>query len=203
MIVIGLTGPSGAGKGEAAKIFTTYKMDVIDADAIYHSLLVPPSDCLCEIADTFGDGVLNPDKTLNRAALASLVFGIENFEKLSILNSITHKYVCIKIRNVMHDLESTGKEVCVIDAPLLIESGLFEDCDFVICILADKETRINRIMNRDNISADDAKRRVSSQKDDEFYISYSDAVVINDGDFEYLKKEIDRILAEKGVDFIR
>ena len=87
MLVIGLTGPTGAGKGVVSEIFAAHGIPVIDADAVYHQLLIPPSACLNELVYTFGPQILNPDNTLNRRALGSIVFSDEAM--LLQLNAIT------------------------------------------------------------------------------------------------------------------
>lgn len=92
MTVIGITGPSGAGKGTVSKLLNEkYGFPVIDADKVYHSLVSSPSDCLEEIRKSFGDEVIGENGALDRRELAKKVLGGENSEKLALLNSITHK----------------------------------------------------------------------------------------------------------------
>ena len=93
MVVIGITGPSGAGKGAVSRILNEkYGFPVLDADEIYHSIVNCPSPCLQEISEEFGRGVINPNGSLNRTALSELVFGDENKDKLKILNQIFRKF---------------------------------------------------------------------------------------------------------------
>ncbi len=199
MTVIGLTGPSGAGKGEVARIMSAYSFHIIDSDAVYHNIVSSPSPCVDELKSVFGQGVVNCDGALNRKALSAIVFKDGNQEKLSILNSITHKYVVIAIRDTISRLEGEGAQVCVIDAPLLIEAGLLSDCDFSIAVLADKEPRIKRICQRDNIDTQSATARINSQKNDEYYISGTDEVIYNNGDLYALQDDVRAILEERGV----
>ncbi len=193
MIIIGITGPSGSGKGVVSEIlFENYGFDVIDADMVYHRLVSSPSECLFEIKDAFGDGVIKED-ALDRPVLASLVFGDGNEQKLELLNNITHKYVVKEIKRI---IEEDGRYV--IDAPLLIEAGLSDICDLTVAVIADKETRIKRIALRDGISVEDASRRISSQKNDDFYIENTDRMMLNDGDLLSVNTSIERILSEWG-----
>ena len=74
MLVIGLTGPSGAGKGLVSQAFASYGSKIIDADAVYHALLLPPSPCLDELTAAFGAHILRPDGRLNRSVLGNMVF---------------------------------------------------------------------------------------------------------------------------------
>ncbi len=199
MVVIGLTGPSGSGKSEVARFLSKYHIEYIDADVVYHNLIVPPSPCLDEIIEVFGYGILNPGGQLDRHALSKLVFGKENSDKLEKLNLITHKYVCARINQILRYYDSQNVRCCIIDAPLLIESGLNNVCDFVISILANKNLRAERIALRDNISFDNAISRIDSQKPDDFYIENSDVVLYNDENKENLQKNIISLFKQKKI----
>ncbi len=199
MTVIGITGPSGAGKGEVSRILLEkYGFAVIDADKVYHSLVSAPSKCLEDIKEAFGADVISCDGSLNRPALSKLVFGGENREKLLLLNSITHKYVASEIKDTVSNFKKTEKN-CVIDAPLLIEAGLTDMCDITIAVLADEDIRAGRISARDRISLTDALLRIYSQKNAEFYIANSDAVIFNNGDKCALDEGLSKILSERKV----
>lgn len=197
MIIIGLTGPTGAGKGEVSRILVSdYGAHATDADKIYHSLLVPPSACLDEIAGTFGKEILQSDGILDRHALADIVFC--DSEKLGLLNRITHKYVADEIKKILTALEKDGCSVAVIDAPLLIEAGLNRICSYTISVLADRTLRKKRIIYRDGIGENDAQKRMDSQKPDSFYIENSDFVIYNNSGLDNLNSEIARIFADIG-----
>ncbi len=199
MIVIGITGPSGAGKGVVSKYLREQGIHVIDADAVYHDCITPPSDCLDELVRNFGRRILTGDGSLNRPALAAIVFGEQNKEKLLLLNQITHKYVLAKIKKTVSGLRAVGAEACAIDAPLLIESGLDQDCDFVLSVLAGADKRAERIAKRDSIDMEAAFKRINSQKPDDFYKESSDIVLYNDGEIEALLFDLNRYLKERGV----
>jgi dephospho-CoA kinase len=196
MKIIGITGPSGAGKSLLSETFTKRNIPVIDADALYHSLLVPPSECLDAIKAAFGECVIAPDGTLDRAALGAVVFS--NEKKLALLNETVLSRVLVRIREVIASYAESGALAVAVDAPTLIESGFNRECDFVLSILAPKRDRIERIMARDSISREKAELRINAQKDDEFYIKASDAVLINDGSqnqfFERAETMIESIL---------
>jgi dephospho-CoA kinase len=195
MTVIGITGPSGAGKGAVSALLQTkYGFIIIDADSIYHSLVSAPSPCLNEIRQSFGDEVIAYNGALDRKALGQIVFGDE--DKLLLLNSITHKYVAEKIIDEIGHCRSR-ETCCAVDAPLLLEAGLDKHCDFTIAVLADKQTRVQRIISRDNISPEKAEARISSQKNDEFYSLGTDYIIRNDGDISLLEHSLDKILSER------
>lgn len=197
MFIIGVTGPSGAGKGVLSNILSSLGMCVIDADQVYHDVITPPSECLCELVREFGIRILNDDGTLDRKALASIVFGENNKDKLLKLNSISHKYVAERINTKIDEYNSNGEGFCVIDAPLLIEAGLHGECDLTISVLADKSLRLERISKRDGISLDSAAARINSQKDDEFYISNTDCALYNNSDAEKMREEVIKLLHER------
>ncbi len=199
MTVIGITGPSGAGKGTVSSLLQTkYGFDVIDADSIYHSLVSAPSLCLDEIKLHFGDRVIDEHGALDRQALGKLVLGESNRDKLLLLNEITHKYVVKKIKSKIKYRREKNIN-CVVDAPLLFEAGLDNHCDFTVSVLADEDIRIERIIKRDNISSDNAKNRISSQKSDDYYISRTDYLIMNNGDISLLESSVMKILSERRV----
>ncbi len=195
MTVIGVTGPSGAGKGVVSDMIQKHGAYVIDCDVIYSEIIKPPSLCLDELCSFFGQGILSSDGTLDRYVLSSIVFGEENKDKLLKLNDITHKYVVAETREIVKRLMTTDTKICVIDAPLLIESGLCRDCNITVCVLADRAIRADRISERDSIDIDKAMARIDSQKRDEFYIENTDHSIYNNGDLQSLSESVDKILA--------
>ncbi len=188
MKILGLTGPSGAGKTFLSEYFCSRGVPVIDADKVYHELLVPPSECLDAIERAFGPSVLFPTGELDRAALGSLVFS--DAQKLELLNKTVLSIVLKKIREILACLERDGHKTALVDAPTLIESGFERECDTVICVLSDRDARIERIMKRDNISYEAAERRVNAQKDNDFYASHSHFVIYNNGDTDALEASV-------------
>ena len=109
MIVIGVTGPSGAGKSLFCKYINELGLPMIDADEVYHSLLVPPSLCLKKIKEVFGDSVFNPDGTLDRKALGAVVFNSK--DKLELLNKTVLGFVLDRIREMISELEVKKQSV--------------------------------------------------------------------------------------------
>ena len=92
------------------------------------------------------------------------------------------------------EIEKSDKEIFVIDAIALFESELIDLCDVTIAVIADKETRILRIMARDNLTRDEAESRINAQKNDEFYTEHADFVVVNDGDEDKVGQILKEIL---------
>ena len=197
MLVIGLTGPTGAGKGEVASIFARHGIPVINVDCVYHELITPPSSCLQELADVFGKGILLPDGSLDRRTLGGIVFNDPAARER--LNTITHRYVMEEVKTRMERFRRAGVPVAVFDAPQLFEAGAHKACGAVVSVLADRQLRLERIMARDNITAEAAMRRILAQKSDEFFKTHSDYIIENNGAAETLAPKVHHILEKLGV----
>ena len=197
MLVIGLTGPTGAGKGAVASIFADYGIPVINADRVYHELITPPSSCLQELVEEFGKQILLADGRLDRRALGGIVFSDPAAREK--LNSITHRYVMEEVQGQMERFRREGVRVAVFDAPQLFEAGAHRACGAVVSVLADRGLRLERIMARDGLTAEAAMRRILAQKSDEFFKTHSDYIVENNGSLESLAPQVHRILLALGV----
>ena len=197
MLLIGLTGPSGAGKSTVSDVFRRYGLPVLDADKIYHDLLVPPSDCLSELVLQFGSKILNPDGTLNRPRLAELA--LPDPDRLRALNEIAHRHVLSDIRRRVRHLQSDGVPAAVLDAPQLFESGADRDCSVIVSVLCSRELRLQRILARDHLTAEQAERRFNAQHDDKFFRLRSDYIIENDRSAAYLEEQVLSILRETGA----
>lgn len=200
MMVLGLTGPTGAGKGTVAEVFARlYAIPSVDTDRVYHDLLIPPSTCLNELVSVFGSEILTPDGHLDRAALSRIVFSDASREKQTLLNRITHKYVLDRTDEILEEYRRNNVPAALVDAPLLYESGYDAKCDKVIAVLAPMEIRKSRIIARDGLSEERAVARLNMQKADGFYTSKAEYVIINDGDPAMLTEQVRRIVADLGV----
>ena len=182
LCIIGLTGPSGSGKSTIATHFADLGIPVIDADRVYHELLVPPSACLDAIAAAFSTAVLTTDGHLNRPALAALVFEDSDAgrERLSQLNRITHRFVIERTNELLAQYREQHLAAAVIDAPLLIEANMHRMCDLTVCVLADRQTRLTRLMARDHKDEAAILARIEAQPSDDFYLSNTDMVIYTD-----------------------
>lgn len=191
--LIGLTGPTGAGKGEVSKILTDAGCAVVDADKIAHKALTVP-ECIRKLTEAFSEDILNSDGSVNRKALASHAFKDEESTKL--LNSITHPVILSLAKEEFERLSKEGFKNIVFDAPTLFESGSHKLCDIIIAVVAPKELRLKRILARDSITKEQALSRISAQKNNEFYADRADAVITNDGNLESLKAQTEAVITE-------
>lgn len=195
MLTIGLTGPSGAGKGTVASLFARYGVPSIDTDAVYHDLLVPPSACLNELTARFGEAILSDQGTLDRKALAAVVFAPGHEQDLADLNRMTHRHVLCEVRRLLAIYESEGKSAVLVDAPQLFESGFDTECDFVLAVIASREARMSRIMARDGLDKARATARLDAAKPDGFFREYANAVICNQGAVEDMDAEVRKLLS--------
>ena len=183
-MVIGLTGQTGAGKSTVSKIFVKNGFKLIDADLISREIVKPGMPCLEELFDYFGSAIRNPDNTLNRKALAHIVF--TDNRKLESLNSICHPFITEEILARISHYAAEGHKLVLLDAPTLFESQAADFCDLIISVVAKPELRCGRIMKRDSITETEAQNRMDSQLSESFFIDHSDYVIRNNEDCEQL-----------------
>ncbi len=200
--VYGLTGGSGAGKGTAAETMRSCGIPTLDTDRVSRLVCEVGQPCLTALAEEFGDRILTADGALDRAGLASLVFGEPDLdkkaEKLAALNRITHHYILEFARDWLCEQKSAGYTAACIDAPQLFESGFDAECQCIIGITADREVRIARICARDGITREKAEQRIASQHDDAFFASRCDVILENNGTPDALTQRTSAFLYSRG-----
>lgn len=185
-LIVGLTGQSGSGKTTVCQVFRDNGFEVINADTIAREVMTPGEKCLSEVSEFFSkDNVISEDGTLNRSRLAEIVFTDE--AKLGLLNSITYPHITERILNNIKKLAESGSKFILLGAPTLFESHADDFCDLVISVLSRRESRIQRIMQRDSISREKAENRLNSQLTDEFFMNNSDYIIKNNKSISVLK----------------
>lgn len=198
MRVIGLTGGSGAGKGEVSQCFLSSGIKCLDTDKVSREVCEPGKPCLRELVAYFGENILFPDGSLDRKGLAGVVFGEPDEEKRSVkhaaLNRITHKHIIEAIQSWLESREKAGDSFAVVDAPQLFESGFDRHCDYIIGVIADESVRVRRIVARDRITADAAEKRIAAQKSDRFFREHCDFIVYNNAGIDALEGQVNNIL---------
>lgn len=178
MKVIGITGPTGAGKTTALSALRDLGAEVIDADALYHDLLERDEGLKKALRAAFGEQIMDKMGKIDRKALAAAVYP----GRLEELNAITHPAILSAIGEQVEQARKEGRPAVAIDAIALIESGLGERCDAVVAVLAPLELRVKRIMARDGIDEPYARRRAMAQKDDGFFRAHAGYVLENRAD---------------------
>ena len=162
MILVGLTGGVATGKSTIAKMFERCGAYTIDADQLAHKVVEPGTPAWRAIVRAFGKTVLNPDHTLNRRAIAAIVFS--NPPKLRRLERIIHPRVAREqARLTRQGAREDPKAVVVYDVPLLFEAGIAARVKKIIVVTADRETQITRLKKRNGFTRADAIRRIRSQ----------------------------------------
>lgn len=176
--IIGVTGKTGAGKGFIIEKLAENKDNIyiIDADNVYHSML-KKSDIKLSIISAFGYNIVDEDGEIDRKKLASLAFSSEqNIEKL---NKATHSFIVKEIETIIEDLKQKGVGTIYLDAPTLIESGIYKICDEIIFVKSSEDVRKKRIIKRDKLTEAQAEQRMKFEKSDEFYLKYANKVIEN------------------------
>ena len=159
--VIGLTGGIASGKSTISNIFKEVGWPVIDADQTARQVVMPGSLGLAQIVSRFGSQVLQPDGTLDRAALGSMVF--DDPQNLSDLDQIEHPLIMAAIDKQLAGLKKQGLPVVVLDVPLLFETGMDQECDLTVLAVVDCKTQLERLMKRDHCSKAAALKRINAQ----------------------------------------
>ena len=181
--IVGMCGRSGSGKGFVSRVFEKNGIPVIDTDAVYHTLVMSGTrtDCLDEIAAAFGEEVITGEGTLDRRALAEIVFAPGNEQRLQTLNAIAHKHILRRTEETISALAAEGAPSVIIDAPLLFESGFDRLCRVKLCVYAPRNVQLSRIRARDGITDAAARRRLRSQRKQPELRRLCDAAILNDG----------------------
>lgn len=190
MLVVGLTGNIGCGKSSLSELLMSKNIDVIDADIISREIMYD-KELLETIFYEFGTEIKNNDGTLNRKKLGNIVFNDDDM--LIKLNSITHPAIKRKINDRIIDISNQGKNIVVIDAALLIEGKFLDLVDKLVVITCNEEVQLNRVVNRDNMTKEEALKRINSQMKQDEKIKYADYIIDNSKDMNNLKDEFDKL----------
>ncbi|MEW9081456.1 dephospho-CoA kinase [Caldanaerobacter subterraneus] len=187
MRVVGLTGGIGSGKSTVSEILAKLGAKIIDADLVSREIMEKGKEAYNEIVDCFGKEILDKEGNIDRKKLGSIVFSDK--EKLKRLNEITHPKIIDKIKKMIEE-EKDKDKVIVIDAALLIETGLYKLVDEVWLVVVDIDTQIKRVMERDGFSCEEALKRIKSQMPLEEKIKYADFIINNSKDLRKTEEQV-------------
>jgi dephospho-CoA kinase len=182
---IGVTGIFASGKGTVCKMFEELGANVIDTDELARKVVEPGSEGLREIVREFGSGVLKSDGTLNRQAVADIVF--KDADKVKKLNNITHPLILNRITELTN---KSPDEIFIINVPLLFEGSIYKLMDYNITVTAQVEQAIERGVKRDNIPEKAIKERLNHQISLKEKIKLSDYVIDNSGSVLNTKRQV-------------
>lgn len=196
MCVVGITGSVATGKSLVAEAFRRRGARILSADALARQVTSPGSPALRQIADEFGEQVIRPDGTLDRAAVAARVF--RDTQARQRLEAIVHPPVLKQIRTEIeaHRNLRGDDEVLIVEVPLLFEVGIADWFDRIIVVAATREQQIARAMARDGLTAEEVEHRVAAQMPIEEKIAAADVVIWNTGTPEDLEREVEKLWSE-------
>ncbi|HON43089.1 MAG TPA: dephospho-CoA kinase [Bacillota bacterium] len=193
MIVVGLTGRSGAGKSTVARMFASRGAVCLDVDWVAREVVHPGSPILAEIERAFGREYLLPDGGLDRRRLGRKVFS--DPAALELLNKITHPALVREVDAWITGLagSSAPPSVAVIDAAVLFESGLTKLTDAVVVVVASEQVQADRISERDGIAVGEALARVRAQRSAEQMLARANFVIRTDCPLEQVEAQVDKV----------
>ena len=199
---IGLTGGIGSGKTTAARHFAALGARVYHADEVARQALDPCSDCYGKVVEAFGMDVVQDDGTIDRRKLGEIVFADET--KRNVLNGIIHPYVIDELlSSAERDLRNDPNGIAVFEVPLLFESGMDAQMDVNIVVVCDEETRIRRVIERDQLSREQVAARIRAQMPEDEKRKRADYILDNNGPHEHLIQQVDVLYATlKAGEFI-
>jgi dephospho-CoA kinase len=204
MLRVGLTGSIAVGKSHVAELLKGMGCHVTDADEVARRVVEPGTEGLRAVVETFGEGVLREDGTLDRARLGAVVFGDE--EKRLRLNAILHPLIQAEQDALLRRWElEDPRGVGVVDAALMIESGGYRRFDKLVVVHCRPEAQLERLMRRNGLTREEAGRRVASQMPQAEKLRYADFAIDTSGDFEDTRRQTEEVykslkaLAEGGT----
>ena len=190
--VIGLTGGIASGKSTISNIFKEVGWPVIDADQTARQVVMPGSLGLAQIVSRFGSQVLQPDGTLDRAALGSMVF--DDPQNLSDLDQIEHPLIMAAIDKQLAGFKKQGLPVVVLDVPLLFETGMDQECDLTVLAVVDRKTQLERLMKRDHCSKAAALKRINAQMALDEKMRRADVTIDNNGSLAQTRLQVAKLV---------
>lgn len=189
--VIGLTGPTGAGKSTVATAFRKLGCTIVDADRVARTVVSRP-DCLAELKDAFGSDIARPGGSLDRQKLARRAFSSpENTRKL---DGITHPAILAECRKQIEAALAAECKAVILDAPLLFESGTQSLCDATVAVITPDSSRLKRIMARDGISENDARQRMAAQHGNDYFRRNADYTFDGGTDWSVFNEAVGTLL---------
>jgi dephospho-CoA kinase len=196
-LVIGLTGGIASGKSTVSNMFKEMDITVVDADVEARLAVEKGEPAYLKIIAEFGREVLLANEEIDRPKLGSIIFN--NAEKRQLLNEIVHPEVRKRMTNQIETAVQAGEKVIVLDIPLLFESKLTYMVGKTLLVYVDKDIQLQRLMERNNLSSEEAEARVKSQMPLSDKVKLADAVIDNNGSIDETKQQLSEILKSWGI----
>lgn len=187
-VVIGLTGGIGSGKTTVSNLFARHGIEVVDADEVARQVVAPGKPLLKQLANTFGEDVLQADGSLNRARLRELAF--TSNERKAQLNALMHPVIR---EQLLHQLAVARSPYVLLSAPLLLENNLDRYCQRVLVIDLPEASQKARTLARDQVSAAQIETIMASQCSRTERLQRADDVIDNSGSADLLKDQVNRL----------
>lgn len=187
---IGITGGIGSGKSEVTRYLRSLGEYVICADEVSKQIVKPGGEGAQALRRVFGDRIFYENGELDRKTLAADVFNDD--ERLKLLNDTLHPLILAHIEKLAKTIEGR----VFIDAALLIQTGMHKTVDRIWLVVADKKSRVERVMKRDGLTVQEVMRRIKSQLSDEEMKPYVDEIIDNSGSIEALQRRVDNLLEQ-------
>ncbi|WP_045523566.1 dephospho-CoA kinase [Neobacillus niacini] len=197
-LVIGLTGGIASGKSTVSNMLKELAITVIDADVEARLAVEKGEPAYQKIVTEFGHDILLSNEEIDRQKLGSIIF--HNAEKRQLLNSIVHPEVRKRMNNQVEAAKVSGEQVIVLDIPLLFESKLTHMVEKTLLVYVDKDIQLKRLMERNDLSPEDAEARVKSQMPLSEKVPLADAVINNNGSIAETKKQVIEVLKSWGIE---
>jgi dephospho-CoA kinase len=194
LIKVALTGGIGSGKTEVERLLAERGAAVVDSDVLARAVVEPGTPGLAAVLAAFGPGVRARDGSLDRAALAAVVFADRG--ELSRLEAIVHPLVAERVAALEAAAESSGVEVLVHSTPLLADRADAVGYDLVVVVDAPDEVRLERLVRLRGMAEADARARMAAQPGREQRLAVADAVIPNGGSVAELAEQVDALWAE-------
>lgn len=192
MLKIGLTGGIGTGKSTVSTIFREHGIEIVDADIIAREVLEKYPEILNKVRVEFGEGFFDWRGDFRRKEFGNHIF---KFPKQRIkYESIVMPYIKKEIHNEIERLEKEDNKLIIVDAPILIETGLHEEMDYVVLVSADTQTQIQRIKARDGLANNDALNRINAQMSLDKKREFSNIIIDNNKDLENTRVQVEDII---------
>lgn len=192
-VVVGLTGGIASGKSTVARLFGALGVPVVDADQVARDVVAPGSDGLGEVAAAFGQGVLQTDGALDRAALGAVVFADTAARKR--LEAITHPRIAMESGRRLAEATASGAAYALYEAALLVENGSYKMFAALIVVTAPEDVQRARIAARDGLDATQAQARIAAQAPVAAKVAVADWVIDNASDRAALEARVHAVHA--------